>query len=430
MIDNPQINGNRRVQVAKIPNVEHKQVQDREYKKMHRLPKTPFLRSKKALFLASFLLAASAYADEECLPLIPAYNYPVRCEQRCPYDIYTELSFNYWQPIQENMEVGLLNNGASTKISASGLTITNVSSSDSHRDVNMDFDFKPGFTLGLGCNFDEDNWDLRLEYTWFHNTQRKSETARDFVLFNASSQSIAATWGTPTPSAGDVIYQFAKEKWKLGMDLLDLDLGRWFYVGCNLTFHPSFGVRAALIEQKVHVSYTNGFANYTVDLPGLLGGGTLLENKNVQGKSRSWGLGPKAALETHWLLGRGFRLFGNGEADLLYTRYTALKESTGAAGTVLGIINLIPFSFTTSNETRGKQRNVGCLRTHLELELGVGWGTYLECSDMCIDCSAGYDFQVFFDQNMLRRHVTDPGGSLPNGNLYTQGLIAKVRLDF
>lgn len=389
-----------------------------------------FAPSRLCGFAFTLLLFFLPLSAEECPPLIPAYNYPARCAPRCPYNVYAELSFNYWQPIQENMEVGLLNNGASTKIAASGLTITNVSSSDSHRDVNMDFDFKPGFTLGLGFNFEDDNWDLCAQYTWFHNTQRKSETARDFVLFNANSQSISPTWGTPTPSAGNVIYQFAKEHWKLGMDLLDLDLGRRFYVGCKLTFHPSIGLRAAWIEQKVHVSYINGFANYAVDLPGLLGGGTLLENKNVHGRSRSWGLGPKAALETHWELGRGFRLFGNGEADLLYTRYTALRESTKTAGNVLGIINLIPFNFTTSHETRGKQRNVGCLRTHLDLELGLGWGTYFECADICLDCTAGYDFQVFFDQNMLRHDVTDPGSFLPNGNLYVQGLTAKVHLDF
>ena len=409
-------------QLAKILSARHKQIYDE------------FCYTFEALRLCVDASAAPfsgfVHSEEECPPLVPAYNYPARCAPLCSYDMYAELSFNYWQPIQENMEVGLLNNGSSTQISATGLTITNVSSSDSVREINMDFDFKPGFTLGLGFNFDYDNWDLRAEYTWFHNTQRKSETATDFVLFNANTQSIASTWGTPTPSATEVVYQFAKEHWKLGMDLFDLDLGRWFYVGCNLTFHPSLGLRAAFIDQKVHVSYTNGFANYTVDLPGLLGGGTLVENKNVRGKARSWALGPKAALETHWALGRGFWLFGNGEADLLYTRYTSLKERTSAAGTVLGIINFIPFSFTESNATRGKQRNVGCLRAHVDLELGLGWGTYLECRDVYIDCSAGYDFQVFFDQNMLRHHVTDPGSFLPTGNLYIQGLIAKVRVDF
>ncbi len=411
------------------------------------MPKNNLLSAKNSLLALSLSVAASAYGDacceipcqQPCLePSCPpwceapveAINYPVRMDIRCPENIYAEVSFNYWQPIQENMEVGVLNNGASENISTTGLTINAVSSSDSYRDINMNFHYKPGFTLGMGYYFGQDNWDMRAQYTWFHNSHRKSEFASNFLLFETGTQGIVPTWGSLTPSEESVVFQFASEKWKLGMDIADLDLGRWCYVGRRLTFHPTLGVRAAFIHQKVHVTYNNGFTNYTVDLPGLLGSGTLVENKNISGKSQSWGLGPKLALEMDWLMGCGFRLFGMGEADVLYTRYFSLREKTLTTGSVMGIINLIPFNFALNDDTSGKQRKVGCLRTHLDLELGFGWGTHLSSNGLYLDCSAAYDFQVFFDQNMLRRNVTDAGGSLPEGNLYLQGLIAKVRLDF
>lgn len=232
-------------------------------------------------------------------------------------------------------------------------------------------------------------------------------------------------------SGADADYQFATEHWKLDMDIIDLDLGRWYYVGHKLTFRPSFGARAALIQQKVHISYTNGFAPYLVAVPGIISEGFFVGNTDVYNRSHSWAVGPKAALETNWMLGCGFRLYGNGEADILYTRYSSLKEETSSVGNVVGIFDIIlPFSFSLTNDTTGTQTDADYLRTHLSLEMGFGWGTDLYRSKYYIDCSAGYEFQVFFDQNMFRHDVTDPGSFIPNGNLYINGLITKVRLDF
>jgi hypothetical protein len=82
-----------------------------------------------------------------------------------------------------------------------------------------------------------------------------------------------------------------------------------------------------------------------------------------------------------------------------------------------------------------RQKDIDYLRTHLELELGFGWGSYFDNNNWHIDLSAGYALQVFFDQNMFRHfetgnHRTTAYSSLPHGNLYVQGLTATARLDF
>jgi hypothetical protein len=124
------------------------------------------------------------------------------------------------------------------------------------------------------------------------------------------------------------------------------------------------------------------------------------------------------------MLGQGVRLYGRGVGDLLFTRYTTLGTSqtaTDAAGEVIG-----------GGITRLTQTNVDYLRPHLDLEIGFGWGTYFYGNRRHVDLSAGYDFQVFFNQNMFRGFSDDSSfsSSLPHGDLFLQGLTLSARFDF
>ncbi len=66
-------------------------------------------------------------ADPCCPPwpmpvLNAAYNYPALIETRCPWYFSADVSFIYWQPSEENLELGFLNTnspGFSTPYAAS-----------------------------------------------------------------------------------------------------------------------------------------------------------------------------------------------------------------------------------------------------------------------------------------------------------------------
>ena len=335
---------------------------------------------------------------DPCCPAWPtpvlnsAYNYPARIQTRCPWDFYADASFIFWQPLQENMELGMSDTGVSANTVDASV-------------INTDFKFKPGFKLGVGGNFDYDNWDMHLEYTWFHSTTSTSASAPE-------AGHIDPMWGSPfvlSTLSGDT-YSTAKQSWALKMDILDLDLGRWHYVGTKFTVRPSFGLRADWIRQNVTNTYTREAA-----------GAVLADTASVTGKSRSWAIGPKVGLESNWMIGSGFRFFGNGEADILFTDYTRSSFSDTRTETPTE-------SFHVS------QRKIYTLRPHLDLELGFGWGTYLDCNNWYMDFALGYGFQVFFNQNMFR-HFNDGVNMIANstlsyGDLYVQGLTATFRLDF
>jgi hypothetical protein len=68
------------------------------------------------------------------------------------------------------------------------------------------------------------------------------------------------------------------------------------------------------------------------------------------------------------------------------------------------------------------------------MEMGFGWGRYFDNNNWHFDLSAAYDWQVFFNQNMLHSFSSSyemiAKNTTVNGNLYVQGCTITARLDF
>lgn len=378
--------------------------------------------------VASLLVAASGFGqDNRCCPppkpkpqccepvkcekvcppvcpiqLIPAYNHPAGIETRCSWDVWVDASFTYWQAIQDNMEVGIAD--VETDIANLGSQITNG------KVIDMGFKYKPGFKVGAGIKFDHDDWDAHAEYTWF----RSKVNVHSNGLEGDNVTTFAAIYpmvGMPVELGGR-LFDNVSSDWTCNMDIIDATMGRWYYVGTKLTFHPYAGARAQWIRQKFNTFYSND--NSVIDGIHTLG---------IRQKSNSWAIGPEVGLDMNWMIGEGFRLYTCGEGDILFTRYNRMSDEE---------LFLNP-SLSISEGQRVTQRHVNRVRAHLDLEMGFGWGTYLDCNNWYLDLSAGYGFQVFFDQNMFRNFVDDVslGKSFaPNGNLYVHGLTATVALHF
>jgi hypothetical protein len=313
--------------------------------------------------------------------LMPAYNQTARINVRGCWDLYVTGSFIYWMPMQDNIDLAI-----STTAAAS--TTTGFDGEV----VNADYNYKPGFQVCAGVNFDHDEWDGFAQYTWLHGQ-------------NSTSVSSASGFITPiqeVPSfsiTDDLSYS---ETWKFKFDFVDVDLGRKFYVGKSLLFRPAMGARGAWIRQKLDIDSNN-------ETP---------RTEDFDQSSVSWGVGFRTGIMTDWMLGCGFRMFGSSYADILYTRYN-LKQS-----------DVVSANISTVNV---KQHHADYLRPHMDLEFGFGWDSYFDCSNWHVDLMASYGFQVFFNQNMFR-HFTDDialgTSTLPNGDLYIHGLTVTARFDF
>lgn len=324
------------------------------------------------------ILAAEKQTQSQCP--CEAYSVPYDFGICNPWNFYTAFNFIYWQPAQENMEVGLT------------FPLTPTDGRTVYDFAKMDFDYKPGFQVGFGAIFGKDEWDTFLEYTWLRGHDHKH------ISVNPLTTGILPTWGLPNASQ----FSIAKAEWALSMDILDWTLGKSYLLTPKIMLKPSIGLRAIWIRQYVTVAY---------EVPSLL--------QFNQQKSHSWGIGPSLAISSNWLLGKGFKLIGSGEVDIPYTQYTALSANEGNAGSLLG-----DFVY--------HEKNLGLLRPHTEITLGLGWGRLFGNRSLHCDFSAEYSFQMFLHQNMFRKRVDDTAKGFsvsPNGELFIQGLTLSARID-
>lgn len=184
---------------------------------------------------------------------------------------------------------------------------------------DQDFQFKPGFRIGLGYNFEHDDWDLRLGYTW-HYTKVHTSVQGVTVGNNGSIIGTLAVLPLNYGSPVFVAYERGKSHWQNQFNVWDLDLGRNYYVGKHLAVKPTLGLKGALIRQHLQAFMYNADR----EIPGPPQQPALLipfENALTRFKSRFWGLGPKLGASGEWEIGAGFSLFGNIHAAMLYGQF-------------------------------------------------------------------------------------------------------------
>lgn len=368
------------------------------------------MRYFKSFLIASSLVATLGFGQAmnksckpkpDCCPempklqICPAYSAPANVNLACKRDVWVDGSFIYWQVAGENLELGINDHNAGSDDEDASVTpmLGNV--------VNMDFKFKPGFQVGLGVDFGCDNWDGYAEYTYFRSKDTVSQAAY-------TAGQVHSFWVSPGILLDESAPNFLRgaAKWRADFDFVDATVGRWYYSGKKLTFHPFFGLRAAFIRQRYGTTFVDSFGTVSM----------------THDKTHSWGVGPRTGVDGNWSIGRGFRFYGNGAADVLYTSYKIASTQTGVAAEEAGT----KFIDVT-------QDTIGYLRTHIDLELGAGWDKYFACNKWHFDLSAGYGFQVFFDQIMFRKWLDDidiAKSIMPMGDLFIQGLTVKAKLDF
>lgn len=260
--------------------------------------------------------------------------------------------------------------------------------------VGPDFDYKPGFKVGLGFNTDYDDWTVGLEYTWMHQSTSHSSTATAAAPFHILN------WEIPhAEELGAPEYTAVSNRWKMHLDKLDLAFSRPYYQGQRLTVAPIGALRGLWIRQTYNITGTTA----------------LDVTDTFRVRSHSWAVGPMVGANTHWILGAGFRFEGVANGALLYTRYTKMSQTQ-------------TLDITTTNAS---YRNLSVLRPMAELGVGLGWGTYFGCQEYYFDVSARYDFNVLWNQNVMAEFVNSMNG-VPGttGNLYMHGLTLNFRFDF
>lgn len=333
------------------------------------------------------------YPSDCCIPA--AYNSPASYQlDPCSWDWWIAASFTYWRAVEEGLDLAV----------SAALDGFNVLNPENATILYQDTSYKPGFKIGLGMSLGHDDWTGLLEYTWFRSTTSS----------NSSPPAVSA--GTPVWGFNSWLFgaennaaSSVSSSWEVHMDLLDAELTRPYYQGTSLIVAPFGGLRAQWIRQNLSLSAAA--IQTQTGFPPL--------NATSNSKSSSWALGPRVGFQGEWHLGMGFRLEGDMAGSLLYTQYTNVTNSRTPT---------TPGGFQGSFQID----DYNCLRAGNDMTVGLGWGTYLDCRNYHLDFLATYDFQVFWNQNMMRQLVDTSllGAGFSPGNLYLHGLTLRAQFDF
>ena len=128
-------------------------------------------------------------------------------------------------------------------------------------------------------------------------------------------------------------------------------------------------------------------------------------------------IGPRSGVDTDWMIGCDFRIFGNVAGSLVYQNFNNSNKTI--------ISNPL-------DDTRDSSNKVSYITPNVEFALGLGYGSYFFNNEWYFDLTVGYDFNYFWNQNMMR-HCIDSSFNLvdgDSGNLYLHGLTVTARVDF
>jgi opacity protein-like surface antigen len=289
------------------------------------------------------------------------------------------------------------------------------------------FKWNWGFRVGLGYEFDHDQWDTDIYYTWFHNkaASNGSTSSTSFAVPVGTASSLN-TDSSMTPAA--ILSGSATAKLKF--NVVDWELGRAFYVSNSISLRPHVGVKGAWIKLTESESFTG------VGSPAIY---------NSSDSTKSWAVGPSAGINSNWYFGCAntmpvgrngevqdrpmFSLFGDVSGAMMYGHFKNSHSETGvsAAGLPSG-------GFSPS----GLNRNL--MVPVLTGIMGFEFDWCFDCDKMRLGLRAGYELQYWFRQNQRFSNfnttgaageaVSAPRYTRTTGDLALQGLTIDVRFDF
>lgn len=313
---------------------------------------------------------------------------PCECVSRaydCGVDFFVTADFTYWKAKEDGLEFASTEPSAASAAPAQGRVY--------HTHAN----YKPGFKVGAGMDFGEWGWDFYANYTWFRTNANHSHSTTSA----ASSTGLALNdsfWFANAPGNGttNATYTAASSSWNLRMNVLDACLGRKIYFGKHLMVRPSAGFKGVWNKQNLNNSYSSATASVT----------TANQLKNN-------GVGVRAGVDTSFHFTRGFSFFGNMALTALWQRFRTTRQDTNV------------LAATSAVNIRDRYTTVTPI---LEMMVGLTWETWWSGDNYHFAVRAGWEEQVWFDQN---RFIRLPGAArMGNSDLSLQGLTLGVMFEF
>ncbi|MES2273617.1 MAG: Lpg1974 family pore-forming outer membrane protein [Chlamydiota bacterium] len=319
--------------------------------------------------------------------------------------IFATASFLWWTAHEDDFTIAF---AQTADFPSQAFPFTTFLPGNQGKIIRMNFNWDPGFRVGLGWNTPYDGWDVYLNWTWYQNHKGENHE----VETTPNQTGIISTWLFIVP------FNVAQAKcnYRMLLNMGDLEIGRDFYLSESLTLRPFFGPEGGWIERDLRISISDQNPALSATLRNVTPG-------TYHARTNYWGLGPRMGINGNMRFCRGFKFFGNLSTALLYGKVFKNQQTSSQ---LLQNATLLTSNVTDTN-------NFWKVVPHLQMNLGLGWG---DCICVCgnrmfVGLNLGWEVNYY----MNLPHFVYPSGFseeiAPNSeNISTAGLTLDFKVDF
>jgi hypothetical protein len=289
---------------------------------------------------------------------------------------------------------------AGTGVQDNNVNVPTFTSPKKGKITTPDFSFEPGVKVGAGIDAQHDGWDLYANWTWLHGDENHNHLDSKPGL----GETMIGVTATPFGTLTSVPVLQASSDWKQRFNVLDLELGRNFFVSHRIALRPFGGLKAAWITEDLLLHYTTT-ANNT-----LLASTTYRIDQHRH--QRMWGLGMRGGINSVWQFNNNWGVYGDFAATALWSDFHVRAKDkytnvgTGAefkdvhTGSVITQVNMV-----------------------FEAGMGLTYMTWFSNDQYQFKFKAGWEEQVWLNFSNFT-------GLNQSGNLTLQGLTLMASLGF
>ena len=282
-------------------------------------------------------------------------------------DVFITADFIWWKAVQEG-----------TQYAASGGAVLDTSppftaaASGHLKDVGNAW--APGFKVGLGLNLGHDGWDLYAQYTWLRPDNHSS-----------TSNQIVAAQTFAFGGDGPILFaERATANWDLHFNVIDLEMGRNFYLSQFFTMRPFIGFKGTWQDQDTRYQYSGSYFSFRdrindTTIP-VTGPYQIHEHFDV------WGIGVRGGFNVAWYMSKNWSFYG----DFAWTAMWANYNDHSRKDFMHNDANLT--DTTTIHVDGDNQYSVKYVG---ELELGLRWEMWFSDDNYHFAIQAGWEEQVW-----------------------------------
>jgi hypothetical protein len=311
-------------------------------------------------------------------------------------DVFLTADFIWWKTVQEGTQYAVSGGLKTGSLQA----FQNASKGKS---VEVGEDWSPGFKVGLGLNLSHDGWDLYAQYTWL-NSSNHSSTSHDHGV---------GLQGFGLGGDGPFVFgNKASANWDHHLNVIDLEMGRNFYLSQFFTMRPFIGLKGTWQDQDKKFKFEGDEFQLDSETGGIDVSGPyhLKEHFDV------WGIGVRGGFNIAWYMSKCWSFYGDFAWTTMWANYHDLNRKDHIedipTGNDVTVVHL-------DNDNHYAVKYIG------ELELGLRWETWFYDDNYHFAIQAGWEEQVWVNWAPYVELLDESWADLS-----FHGLNLKFRFDF